>query len=71
VLEALALGVPVVASENGHRPAGVVTYQADNAANLASVLAKTLLRHEAIKSSLPSPEIPDTLSIEVQMLVGS
>src|SRR5690606_5436791 len=43
VLEALALGVPVVASENGTRPASVVTYKAtdpdDLAAKVEGVLA--------------------------------
>jgi glycosyltransferase involved in cell wall biosynthesis len=34
VLEALALGVPVLASQNGHRPPGVMTYEEGDAANL-------------------------------------
>jgi glycosyltransferase involved in cell wall biosynthesis len=71
VLEALALGVPVVASENGHRPFGVLTYQAADSADLARVLNDALSRRDAIAASLPSLEIPDTLSIEVQMLVGN
>jgi glycosyltransferase involved in cell wall biosynthesis len=71
VLEALALGVPVVASENGHRPGGVVIYQAADPADLARVLDETLSQRDVIKASLPSPDIPDTLSREVQVLVGN
>jgi glycosyltransferase involved in cell wall biosynthesis len=38
VLESLSLGVPVVASENGRRPAGVVTYEDTNAADMTAKL---------------------------------
>jgi len=36
VLEALALGVPVVASENGRRPRGVITYREQDAADMCA-----------------------------------
>jgi len=36
VLESLALGVPVLASQNGHRPASVVTYGDGDAADLCA-----------------------------------
>ncbi|HEV2732448.1 MAG TPA: hypothetical protein VGV15_20650, partial [Terriglobales bacterium] len=36
VLEALALGMPVVASENERRPAGVVTYRDEDAADMSA-----------------------------------
>jgi glycosyltransferase involved in cell wall biosynthesis len=38
VLESLALGIPVVASENCRRPAGVITYREDDPADLARKL---------------------------------
>ena len=61
----------MVASENGHRPQGVVTYEARDAENLAKVLDQTLSSRDVIAASLPQPQIPDTLSVEVQMLVGA
>jgi glycosyltransferase involved in cell wall biosynthesis len=38
ILEALAFGVPVVASENGSRPHGVITYRAGHATDLCAKL---------------------------------
>jgi glycosyltransferase involved in cell wall biosynthesis len=38
ILESLALGIPVVASENGHRPAGVITYREGDAGDLCAKL---------------------------------
>jgi glycosyltransferase involved in cell wall biosynthesis len=40
VLESLALGVPVVASQNGHRPAAVKTYREGDAADLCAKLCE-------------------------------
>jgi len=71
VLEALALRVPVVASANGHRPPGVVTYQATDPEDLRKVLEDTLSKRDAIAAALPRPQVPDTVSVEVQMLVGA
>jgi CRISPR/Cas system-associated endonuclease Cas1 len=42
VLEALTLGVPVVACENGTRPQGVITYPATDAAVLAQQVEHVL-----------------------------
>jgi glycosyltransferase involved in cell wall biosynthesis len=70
VLEALALRVPVVASENGQRPAGVVTYRATDADELATRLEEVIERRDAIASTMPQPEIPDTLTEEADLLVG-
>jgi glycosyltransferase involved in cell wall biosynthesis len=70
VLEALALGVPVVAAENGTRPAGVVTYKATDPDDLARV-AERVLRHRAeVVRSIPRPEITDTLSHEALVLTA-
>ena len=68
VMESLALGVPVVASENGTRPPGVITYPADDAGALARTLADALDRREEIAASLPRHEIPDTLEQEARVI---
>src|SRR5215471_10470954 len=39
VLESLALGIPVLASQNGHRPTGVMTYREDDAVDLCAQMA--------------------------------
>jgi glycosyltransferase involved in cell wall biosynthesis len=70
VLEAMSLGVPVVASENGTRPAGVITYSAPDARNLAEVLRDVLGRYEAVRSQVVRPAVRDTLSEEVALLTS-
>ena len=71
VLEALALKVPVVACANGQRPPGVLTYTADNANDLSAVLTDALSRRDLLVSTLPIPEIPDTLTVEADVLIGN
>jgi glycosyltransferase involved in cell wall biosynthesis len=67
VLEALALGVPVVAAQNGSRPPGVVAYPASDAAGLALALERVLDARGA-GISLPRPEVRDTLHEEIAVL---
>ena len=52
VLEALALGVPVVASENGRRPTGVITYKETSAEDLSSKMLYLVENYEALKAGL-------------------
>ena len=68
VLEALALGVPVVASENGLRPDGVITYEATDPNALATRLLETLARRDEIALQMPRPDIRDTLAEEIALL---
>jgi glycosyltransferase involved in cell wall biosynthesis len=70
VMESLALGVPVVASENGTRPPGVITYPADDPAALADKLADALTRRDEIAAALPRPEVNDTLAREAALLTS-
>jgi len=53
VLESLALRIPVVASENGRRPDGVITYQDTDAADMTEKLVYATENLDGIKSSLP------------------
>lgn len=70
VLEALALRIPVVASENGHRPPGVITYTAESASDLASVVQGVLDSRDRIARDLPTVTAEDTLSREVRLLTA-
>lgn len=71
VLEALELGTRVVASENGSRPAGVITYQDDNVTDFAEKVHAALTH--GIDAHTPSPrretELRDTLREEIALLV--
>jgi glycosyltransferase involved in cell wall biosynthesis len=70
VLEALALGVPVIASDNGTRPAGVVRYPAADAAALRAAL-NDVVAAEAQPAEGPKPTqapVADTVALEVELL---
>lgn len=70
VLEALGLGTTVVASENGSRPPGVVTYQNGNVADFVQKVRTALDngydKEYAVRHKL---EIRDTLQEEIALLV--
>lgn len=55
VLESLALGIPVVASENGRRPAGTVCYAERDPADLCAKLAYVVENYAQVKQNLSSP----------------
>ena len=69
VLEALSLGVPVVASENGSRPAGVVLYRAADPADMARALEHALNRRNELAAEQPPIAVDDTASAEVDVLL--
>jgi glycosyltransferase involved in cell wall biosynthesis len=70
VLEALSLRVPVVASENGTRPAGVVTFTEGDAQDLAAAVGYVLDQHEDVRRGLVPPEVRDTVADEAALLAG-
>ena len=49
VLESLALGMPVIASENGCRPSGVITYEENDAAGLCSQMFYVLQHRDDLR----------------------
>jgi glycosyltransferase involved in cell wall biosynthesis len=70
VLEALCLGVPVVAAENGTRPPSVITYLATDPVDLADTLDRVLSSHAEIVTTLHRPVVPDTLADEARLLTA-
>jgi hypothetical protein len=51
-LESLALGNPVIASENGTRPQGVITYSENDAAELCDRMLRLIENHKAVREEL-------------------
>jgi glycosyltransferase involved in cell wall biosynthesis len=70
VLEALALGVPVVACDNGTRPAGVITYPAEDPAALAAAVEHVIANRAAVVGTMTREEVGDTVSDEVALLTS-
>jgi glycosyltransferase involved in cell wall biosynthesis len=70
VLEALALGIPVVACENGTRPAGVITYPAEDHQEMAARVAHVLAHRDRIVRGLAPTAVPDTVADELALLTS-
>jgi glycosyltransferase involved in cell wall biosynthesis len=71
VLEALAQRTPVIASDNGHRPSGVITYDAQSADDLQEKINYALNNLPAIKKKLIKPEIRDTVQDEMNLFMNN
>ena len=72
VLEALVLGTCVVASENGSRPPGVMTYQDGNVTDFVEKVRAACSSHgfdEQTLSTRRGTEIRDTLEEEIALLI--
>ena len=68
VLESLALGVPVVACENGTRPKGVITYRADDHMEMAARMEHVIANRPRIVDAIGTLDVPDTLDDEIALL---
>lgn len=62
VLESLAVGIPVVASENGRRPNGTITYAETDAADLNTKLVFVMENYGSIKASLERTQPTDNVA---------
>lgn len=71
VLESLTLGIPVVASDNGRRPQGVVTYRETDAADMTAKLAYVAGNLASVRASLKQNKSEDKVGEKVDWLVGS
>ncbi len=71
VLEALAMGVPVVAAENGTRPAGTINYAATDGEALANQVDWVLSNREEAVAGIPPMQVRDTLQEEATLLAAS
>jgi glycosyltransferase involved in cell wall biosynthesis len=70
VIEALSLGVPVVAVEDGIRPPSVITYDSPEAPVLLATLTKVLRNLDQVRSQIQSPNINGNLDAEVSLLLS-
>jgi glycosyltransferase involved in cell wall biosynthesis len=70
VLESLALGIPVVACDNGTRPQGAVTYPPEDAKRMAETIEHVLDHRAEVVAAIANVEMVDTLSDEVALLTS-
>jgi len=68
VLESLALGVPVVASENGSRPAGVISYQETDPADMCRKLVYVTEHGAEVGAGLSPPASRDNVALMADWL---
>jgi glycosyltransferase involved in cell wall biosynthesis len=71
VLESLALGVPVVASENGRRPEGVISYRDEDANDMCEKLLYVTEHYQQVKDSLSQHESDDNVALMADWLSGT
>lgn len=69
ILESLALGVPVVASDNGTRPEGVVTYRECDEADMRAKLEFVVTHYEHVKQQTQLAQPDDNIDLTVNWLL--
>jgi glycosyltransferase involved in cell wall biosynthesis len=70
VLESLALGVPVVACDNGTRPTGVLTYPVEDHEQMASQVEHVIAHREDVVRAMGELSVADTIPDEIAVLVA-
>jgi glycosyltransferase involved in cell wall biosynthesis len=70
VLESLGMGIPVVASENGRRPAGVITYREMDSDDMCAKLLMLIGDYERVRKNTCYRQAEDNVSITADWLVG-
>jgi glycosyltransferase involved in cell wall biosynthesis len=71
ILESLALGVPVIASDNGTRPEGVVTYRECDEADMRAKLEFVVTHYEQVKQQTHLVQSDDNIDLTVNWLLQS
>ncbi len=70
ILESLSLGVPVIASDNGDRPAAVVTYREGDEADLRAKVDLVIAQYEKIKAQSQLEAVGDNIALTVDWVLG-
>jgi glycosyltransferase involved in cell wall biosynthesis len=70
ILESLALGIPVIASQNHNRPSNVITYAEDDAADLCEKLSFVTAHSEQVKAQARLQSIDDNIERTADWLLG-
>ena len=70
VLESLTLGIPVVASENGRRPAGVTTYDEMSADDMVAKLRYVAENYDQVKARTRLADAADNVGLMANWLSG-
>jgi glycosyltransferase involved in cell wall biosynthesis len=70
VLEASALRVPVVASDNGTRPPSCVLYRPGDVEDMVDKIVYVLRNREAVAAQITAPDEADTVEREVDLLLS-
>lgn len=69
VLQALSLGVPVVAADDGIRPESVVTYPVGEVESMADTMHSVLRNRQQARAQVAKPPVRDTVAEETNLLV--